>query len=100
MKKLWLVLPKADPEILVTPSLPSLGLTGGHSAESVCRHRQKAAQEGTCPLLDFGGFRKMLQLGRHVQDVWEVLLQDHDQVMQQRDIPVQDNGVSGKGPRQ
>ena len=33
------------------------------------------------PLLDFGGFWKMLQLGGHVQDVREMLLQDHDQIM-------------------
>lgn len=29
----------------------------------------------------------MLQFRGHVQDVGEVLLQDHDQVMEQRDVP-------------
>lgn len=30
----------------------------------------------------------MLQLGGHVQDVREMLLQDHDQIMKQRDVSV------------
>ena len=39
----------------------------------------------------------MLQLRGHVQDVREVLLQDHDQVMEQRDVPVGESQVRVRG---
>lgn len=51
------------------------------------------------PSLDFGGFREMLQLRRHRQDVREMLLQNHDQVMEQRDVPVDESRVTGKEMR-
>lgn len=52
------------------------------------------------PLLDFGGFWKVLQLRGHVQDVREMLLQDHDQIMEQRDVSVGGSRVRGTGPRE
>ena len=39
----------------------------------------------------------MLQLRRHVQDVREVLLQNHDQVMEQRDVSVGESQVRVRG---
>lgn len=50
------------------------------------------------PSLDFGGFWKVLQLRGHVQDVREMLLQDHDQIMEQRDVSVDEiSGVRDQG---
>ena len=49
------------------------------------------------PSLDFGGFWKVLQLRGHVQDVREVLLQNHDQVMEQRDVSVGESQVRVRG---
>lgn len=40
----------------------------------------------------------MLKLGGHVQDVREMLLQDHDQIMEQRDVSVDEiSGVRDQG---
>lgn len=63
----------------------------------MCGHERMRPRRD--PSLDFGGFWKMLQFRGHVQDVGEVLLQDHDQVMEQRDVPAGERQLVAKGTR-